>query len=102
MDLINNPDQTLRELAIKHGVLVSTVRKAVYGKKLPYKRERGGQPALPAPKVGGYPETRAHRVAVEVEHVRELSNGWPEERAAVTLTNTFNRLGALWGDWIKK
>ncbi len=105
-DLEGNPDQTINEVADRWYVSRNHFRLHVNNRELPYKRERKRRNEalrLSSPAYAKIsPEEQQLLDMRKAELERERASAPAEVRMKHQLTNTFERLTRLWGDWIKK
>lgn len=114
-DLEANSDQTINEVADRHFVARGHFRELVkqrgYEFKRTRRRGRGTRPRTPEQEAQRLAapafqeesaESRALRELREEILHRERSSAPAEVRAKEQLGKRFEKLAALWGDWIKK
>lgn len=107
-DLTTNPDQTTKAVALKHGVSVHNFRLHVYQRELRYKRERRrGEQTPPNPvhdsiRLMLSPTEQKLLDTRKAELERERASAPVDARMRHQLGLRFEKLAALWGDWIKK
>lgn len=108
-DLEGNPDQTINQVADRWFVSRGHFRLHVNYRGLLFKRERkrykrsSEEARLASPAYAKVsPEEQRLLDMHKAQLERERASAPAEVRLRHQLTKTFERLSALWGDWIKK
>lgn len=105
VDMAANGDQTIRQVADRHQVSFKNFRVHVRSRGLVYKRERNRRGIDYANQPAYQPMTEAEKAMIAYHRQRALDerlSAPAETRLRRLLTDDFERLARLWGDWIKK